>query len=340
MARANHRDLTPDERESLAEIAHYWIATYHLQHERLLAGLGHEWAGPPQPTMSWVSDALLYVSAIAVLTQIADKVRDKEVNRALENLWSASPDLRSIRNWVMHPEDYAVGDGNQQQHDPGAHYGFHIVAGNGALVVEAGQWSVALWQINGPAGDLANALVGCLLPGQPVSVRARRRVPPTPDDLRRHLAFEVCWLIDAAHAFKNEDLVCRQDSAMLHARNLLEFTKPVRRPNWDWWIGDLGAEPPRHTAEYAQWVALINSKLTHMGPGRPGESSWPVREDELRLLRLAGFVLDRIEAALAGSPSSEAIEVVREITQLARGYLEHGDSAHRGPLESLIATAP
>ena len=66
---------------------------------------------------------------------------------------------------------------------------------------------------------------------------------PDPDELRKHLAYEVHYLVLAAVRFteiSGRDGTLYQDSALLHARNLLEFTKPGQRPRYGWWIKDVG----------------------------------------------------------------------------------------------------
>jgi hypothetical protein len=64
--------------------------------------------------------------------------------------------------------------------------------------------------------------------------------------LQNHLAYEVHWLVHAAVRFRRvhgRDRVAFQDSAFLHARNLLEFTGPGR-PKHGWWIHDMGGAVP------------------------------------------------------------------------------------------------
>ena len=60
--------------------------------------------------------------------------------------------------------------------------------------------------------------------------------------LREHLAYEIHYLVLAACRFPDIDTneaAFYQDSALLHARNLLEFTKPVL-PRFGLWIKEVG----------------------------------------------------------------------------------------------------
>ena len=55
---------------------------------------------------------------------------------------------------------------------------------------------------------------------------------PTPDQLREHLAYEVHYLALAAVGYVHINGVeggVYQDSSLLHARNLLDFTNPGQR---------------------------------------------------------------------------------------------------------------
>ena len=71
---------------------------------------------------------------------------------------------------------------------------------------------------------------------------------PTADQLREHLAYEVHYLVLAAVRFTEvtgTEKAVYQDSSLLHARNLLEFTNPGQRASrHGWWIGDVGGHSP------------------------------------------------------------------------------------------------
>jgi len=85
---------------------------------------------------------------------------------------------------------------------------------------------------------------------------------PSLPDLQRHLAFEVHYLVWTAKAFtagESKTKVALQDSAFLHARNLLEFSKPSRLA-WAWWVGDFQTKPMTDT-HYEAWHDLVHAKF-------------------------------------------------------------------------------
>src|SRR4051812_14335059 len=94
---------------------------------------------------------------------------------------------------------------------------------------------------------------------------------PTADELREHLAYEVHYLVLAARRFpriEGVDAAFYQDSALLHSRNLLEFTKPLDRPGNGWWIADVGGDTPTAEATHRAWVKFINANVSHLGQRR------------------------------------------------------------------------
>jgi hypothetical protein len=92
---------------------------------------------------------------------------------------------------------------------------------------------------------------------------------PSLPDLQRHLAYEVHYLVWTAKAFaagESKTKVALQDSALLHARNLLEFSKPAK-PSWAWWIGDFQTTP-MSDHDYVAWNDLVHAKVMHLGDNR------------------------------------------------------------------------
>lgn len=82
---------------------------------------------------------------------------------------------------------------------------------------------------------------------------------PDEKELLNHLAFEVHWLVRAAIRFRTAtgpDRVAFQDSAFLHARNLLELAAP-KRAKFGWWIGDVGGAPPPADSKFQGWKKLF-----------------------------------------------------------------------------------
>jgi hypothetical protein len=148
---------------------------------------------------------------------------------------------------------------------------------------------------------------------------------PQPAELAQHLAFEIHWLVYAAHRFRitrGRDRVALQDSALLHARNLLEFAGPGR-PRHAWWVADLGGTAPPTDGGTQRWLDLINSKVAHLGQGRTKakQPPWPVPEDDERCAELARFVLHRVVVAARGSRDRRMI-ACRRIARLGLSHLE------------------
>ena len=70
---------------------------------------------------------------------------------------------------------------------------------------------------------------------------------PTADELREHVACEVHYLVLAAVRFTEvtgTEKAVYQDSSLLHALTLSEFTNPGQKTNYTWWIGDVGGQKP------------------------------------------------------------------------------------------------
>ena len=91
----------------------------------------------------------------------------------------------------------------------------------------------------------------------------------TPCQLREHLAYEVHYLVLSAVRFTGittAEKTVYQDSSLLHARNLLEFTNPGQRTNNGWWIGNVGGlKPPDNDTTHTAWRKFINAKVSHLG---------------------------------------------------------------------------
>lgn len=121
---------------------------------------------------------------------------------------------------------------------------------------------------------------------------------------------------------KSKDKVIVQDSALMQARNLLEFTKPGDRPRRGWWIEDLGAPIPAATPAYEDWVRFINAKVTHLGEERLTGPSWPVPEGDERLIAMSRFALERIRSGLPTASTDPHVAVLLEVTRLGLEYLD------------------
>jgi hypothetical protein len=164
-------------------------------------------------------------------------------------------------------------------------------------------------------------------------------VPPSANEMREHLAYEVHLLVWAAMRFrtaKSKDKMVFQDGVLLHARNLLEFTKPEQRPRRGWWIVDVGAPMPQKTKDYDAWNAFINANATHLGDLRLQSVPWPVAKDEERLVELSRFALARVRAGLPASTADPLISVLLEVTQRGLDYLDDPTAARIKQLADLV----
>jgi hypothetical protein len=163
-------------------------------------------------------------------------------------------------------------------------------------------------------------------------------VPITADQLQDHLAYEVHYLVWSAVGFRNargKDKVAFQDSALMHARNLLEFTKP-KRPRFGWWIVDVGAPTPKSTDEYDQWNEFINSKVTHLGDGRLRDTSWPVPKDGTEVEAAARYALARVCDGLPEATGDPRMSALLEVSQLGVAYLDNPATATIDALADLV----
>jgi hypothetical protein len=162
-------------------------------------------------------------------------------------------------------------------------------------------------------------------------------MPPTPSDLQNHLAFEVHWLVYAAVRFRDvggSDRVAFQDSALLHARNLLELTGPGR-PKHGWRAIDFGGPAQSPDEQWKGWSALINSKVAHLGEGRLEAPPWPVPEDDERCVAMSNYLLHRLITVAAGCRDPFST-IAAMIATLGRQYLGHPAPETIKPLADLV----
>jgi len=148
---------------------------------------------------------------------------------------------------------------------------------------------------------------------------------PTADQLREHLAYEIHYLVLAAIRFPTiggREATIYQDSALMHARNLLEFTQPTKPKGGAWWIVEVGGStPPKETA-YKEWTDFINTGAAHLGQRRVKGSNWPVDKNNDRLARLSHYALQRICDLLPTKANDDRVEIVLVLTRLGLDYLD------------------
>jgi hypothetical protein len=162
------------------------------------------------------------------------------------------------------------------------------------------------------------------------------RMPPDANELRNHFAFEVHYLVHSAIRFRSaegKDRVAFQDSALLHARNVLEFTGPKRGQGW--WIADLGGTVPPNGSTYQAWKRLINSKVTHLGDGRLNRPPWPVAEDAERCVAMSRYFLNRVVNA-SQSATDQRMKTALRIATLGLEYLDNPAPARLEALAALV----
>jgi hypothetical protein len=151
--------------------------------------------------------------------------------------------------------------------------------------------------------------------------------------LRQHLAYEVHYLVLAARRFPaidGRESGIYQDSAYLHARNLLEFTQPPRRPD-AWWIPDAGGNTPTANPEHKAWANFINAKVSHLGGRRPQGMRQPGT-----LHDLATFSLQRIKSLLPQASNDDRIAIMRELADLGLAYLTSHDESKLDQISDAI----
>ena len=148
---------------------------------------------------------------------------------------------------------------------------------------------------------------------------------PTAHELREHVAYEVHYLVLAAVRFTEvtgTEKAVYQDSSLLHALTLVEFTNPGQKTNYTWWIGDVGGQkPPREDASHADWREFINANASHLGRTRLEGRQWPVPKDEQRLIVLAKYLLQRVNKFSQDSNDPRAV-VMERLSQLGLTYLD------------------
>ena len=148
---------------------------------------------------------------------------------------------------------------------------------------------------------------------------------PTPDQLREHLAYEVHYLALAAVGYVHINGVeggVYQDSSLLHARNLLDFTNPGQRTSHTWWIGDVGGQkPPRSDRTHDDWREFINANATHFGPGRLEARQSPFPDDKQRYIDLARYLLKRI-ATFSENSGNLSASIMQTLAQYGLAYLD------------------
>jgi len=160
---------------------------------------------------------------------------------------------------------------------------------------------------------------------------------PSADALREHLAYEIHYLVLAAVRFsqiRGREASIYQDSALLHARTLLEFAQAKRPPGW--WIPDLGGDNPQQDVLLDAWLQFINTYASHLGQRRLSGSRWPVPENERRLITLSEFALNRIRDLLPSGSTKPHVVVMQHLTEVGLRYLSSPQETTLAEIAQLI----
>lgn len=153
-----------------------------------------------------------------------------------------------------------------------------------------------------------------------------KRRPFTPEELtrqvRRHLVYEIKWLVYAAHEFAKPEqpaYVAFLDSAAVHARNLLEFVG-IRDDNRFTLHALGGAYTPRD-----DWYEWTNNRVIHMLDRDHMQARWPegreAWEQPDKFVRMAAEVLRRLRHGGDTIPEGGLRDAYLEVIATADAYL-------------------
>ena len=170
-------------------------------------------------------------------------------------------------------------------------------------------------------------------------------VAPSAEEVRRELCYELKWMLRAVVRFEQltteertpgarrdaqtpTDVVALQDSALLHARNLVEFAgaAPDALPERDGWaLSDIIGTKRRKVP--TRLAAFLNSRVGQPGDARASAARWPKDvdgnaidgSDDERLSKLAVVVLKLLK------PKHRT---TTEETDAGAAYVELLDRAH------------
>lgn len=155
--------------------------------------------------------------------------------------------------------------------------------------------------------------------------------------IRTHMLYELRWMIYAANRFARnncgEDYVAFIDSATTHGRNLFEFAyagPKVRQFN----LAALEAkrQPP------GKWADWANNRVSHMMEREHDRIGWPEGLDNTmddRFMKMAGAVLDRLEAGGATIPAGSIHDAFGEVVSTARAYWQDPSEATKRAVDQL-----
>jgi hypothetical protein len=170
-------------------------------------------------------------------------------------------------------------------------------------------------------------------------------VAPSAEEVRRHLCYELKWMLRAVARFDlltheiraaeargeapaEADIVALQDSALLHARNLIEFASASSDASVDqveWALSDILGTKRRKVPTRLR--VFLNDRVVHLGDLRTTDARWPKdvdgnaidNSDDERLSKVAVVVLQLLK------PKHRT---TTEETDAGAAYVELLDRAH------------
>jgi hypothetical protein len=124
---------------------------------------------------------------------------------------------------------------------------------------------------------------------------------PSADDVQQHVCYELKWMLRAVVRFEelgpsgddDDDRIALQDSALLHARNLIEFAAAAGDDGPGWALSDIpGAKRRKVPARLSTFLAEANALgATDVRWPKDIEGNNIDESDEDRLSRVAEVVL-------------------------------------------------
>jgi hypothetical protein len=169
---------------------------------------------------------------------------------------------------------------------------------------------------------------------------------PNAEEVRRHICYELKWMLRAVARFElvtNEiraaeargegppetDAVALQDSALLHARNLVEFAGASSDLADGWALSDIIGTKSRKVPP--RLSTFLNNRVAHLGDLRTTDAKWP-RDvygnvnnsgDDERLSKVAVVVLRVLKPKhRTTTEETDAGSAYVELLDRAHEYLE------------------
>lgn len=156
-------------------------------------------------------------------------------------------------------------------------------------------------------------------------------------EIHSHLLYEAKWMIFAASELELAPTcghyVALIDSAIVHARNLLEFCE--LRDTEHFTLADLGGAPqPRQK----DWHHFVNNRVAHMYLREHSRPAWPcglTNDSADRLMVMAETVVGVLEAGGVTIPGGPVHDGFLAVVSAARSYVDDPCEANHLALADL-----